>query len=386
MSRVIRWLPHMAIAAGVALGVSTLCPPVQADPLTVDQPPVSTGKNIYELGYSSANNRLYVASAGAFGGDGGGQLIGLSTDPLKVATTLDLAQRPFGVAINDDAGRLYTTNTLNGSITAVDLDKGRVIRTLSLAPVKDKSVPKDQQPPQVRDVVVNPATGTVYVSGVSDNGVVWKVNGDTLELESTIHDVGAVSTGMVLDSASQRLYVANMGDASVSVIDLKTDTPVERIDVGKKPINLAVDADANRLYVANSGDNTVSVIDTHGNTTVKTLKVGEHPLGIDVDPGAKRLYVANRGDGTVQAFDTESFEVLETFHPGLHPNTVAVDTAAHRAFVTSKALSRHETAPAEGVTNTQGDVVTALTAPERSKAGASENTHAASDTKAQEGA
>jgi YVTN family beta-propeller protein len=50
-------------------------------------------------------------------------------------------------------------------------------------------------------------------------------------------------------------------------------TVIATIDVGVNPIGVAVNPTTNRIYVANDGDNTVSVIDGTTNTVIDTIDV-----------------------------------------------------------------------------------------------------------------
>ncbi len=59
------------------------------------------------------------------------------------------------------------------------------------------------------------------------------------------------------------MYVTNLLDDTVSVIDTTTNTVIGNpIQVGDEPIDIAYDPENKRMYVTNSGDDTVSVIDT----------------------------------------------------------------------------------------------------------------------------
>ena len=57
------------------------------------------------------------------------------------------------------------------------------------------------------------------------------------------------------------MYVTNQAiPGSVSVIDTNTNTEINTITVGNQPLGLAYDTINHRMYVANSGEDTVSVI------------------------------------------------------------------------------------------------------------------------------
>ena len=62
---------------------------------------------------------------------------------------------------------------------------------------------------------------------------------------------------------------------------------------------IGIDETTHRIYLANEGDNTVSVIDGQNNTKIKDIPVGESASTISVDPFSKTVYVANRYDNSV---------------------------------------------------------------------------------------
>ncbi|GEM_PF-2811547 len=66
--------------------------------------------------------------------------------------------------------------------------------------------------------------------------------------------------------------MANSGNDSVpgstvSVIDTATNNVITTVHVGNMPRGIAVNQDGTKVYVTNIGDNTVYVIDTSTNTT-----------------------------------------------------------------------------------------------------------------------
>ena len=85
------------------------------------------------------------------------------------------------------------------------------------------------------------------------------------------------------------LYVPNLNDNNVSVIDTPTNTTVPpTIAVGANPFTAAVRGDDALVYVTNFNSNNVSVINTATNTVLTTVGVGTNPVGVAVSPDGTR--------------------------------------------------------------------------------------------------
>ena len=102
--------------------------------------------------------------------------------------------------------------------------------------------------------------------------------------------------GIATNENTNRIYVSNEGNNTISVIDGNTNKLVKTIPVGANPYNLVVNPNTNMIYVANYGNgngNTVSVIDGNTNKLVKTIPVGYSPMAIAINPDTKMIYVTN---------------------------------------------------------------------------------------------
>ena len=98
------------------------------------------------------------------------------------------------------------------------------------------------------------------------------------------------------------------------------------IRVGDGPEGIAYDPVNKRMYVTNIRDGTISVIDTATNTIIDTnpntpdeidpIKVGDEPNDIAYDPVNKRMYVVNAFGKSVSVINTNTNRVIDT-----NPNT-----------------------------------------------------------------
>ena len=107
---------------------------------------------------------------------------------------------------------------------------------------------------------------------------------------------------------TEKVYVSCWATASIAVEDLAhTGAPVEFIAVGQHPTDMILNAARTRLYVANSGADTISVIDTARDRTVETIDVrldekslaGSSPESLALSADGSILYVANAQSNAV---------------------------------------------------------------------------------------
>ena len=106
-------------------------------------------------------------------------------------------------------------------------------------------------------------------------------------------NVGADPESIAISLDTDKVYVANTGSGTVSVIDGTNNTKVKDIPVGKSARSIAVDTDTNKVYVANYASNSISVIDGKTNVKKGDIPVGKSPIYIAVDTTRNKVYVAN---------------------------------------------------------------------------------------------
>src|SRR5438067_1041130 len=67
---------------------------------------------------------------------------------------------------------------------------------------------------------------------------------------------------MDIDVNGQRLFVSELGNNSVDVIDLKAGKRITSMDGLDEPQGIAFIQDENKIFVANGGDGTVQIFDS----------------------------------------------------------------------------------------------------------------------------
>ena len=207
-----------------------------------------------------------------------------------------------GLALSGDGRRLYAVDNnatsqsgLKGALLILDTKTDRLVRAVELPgfPFAVAALTKGPQ-----------AERKVYVSGERD-GIISVVDPEAGNVTGTIA-TGERPIALLLDAAQRRLFVANAGSDTVSVIDTATDKIIDTILVrpedarglpGATPTGLALAPGERRLYATLAGMNAVAVIDLPGKgrpaTLEGTLPVGYYPTAVAATPDGKRLLVTN---------------------------------------------------------------------------------------------
>lgn len=126
------------------------------------------------------------------------------------------------------------------------------------------------------------------------------------------------------------IYVTNEDSNNVSVINRQLGEVVATIMVGERPKGIALGPSRERIYVANSGSNTISIIDPTTNKVEYNIPIrfGRGPEGIaigELSPGKELLFVTNYDSNTVSVLDTTTYQEAERIEVGNGPIAVAVD-------------------------------------------------------------
>jgi YVTN family beta-propeller protein len=203
-------------------------------------------------------------------------------------------------------------------------------------------------------VAVNSVTNKTYVANYSDSTVTVI---DGASNNTTTVNVGLYPAAIAVNAVTNRIYVANRcgNDSScnsagtVSVIDGTSNTTAS-VNVGYAPVAVAVNSATNQIYVVNecgndptcSSPGTVTVVDGSSNKTT-TVMVGTFPYDVEINPVTNQIYVVNDcGDdnscnsvGTVTVIDGVNNKTT-TVNVGFYPYFAAVNSVTNKIYVANK--------------------------------------------------
>lgn len=155
-----------------------------------------------------------------------------------------------------------------------------------------------------------------------------------LVLEANI-PLGAV-TGRIdhfsFDADRQLLFVAELGNDSVGIVDLKERKVLRRLAGLSEPQGVSYHAATNTLYVANAGDGSVRLYQGPDFSPAGRIDLGDDADNIRVDTWRNRV-VVGYGKGALAAVDPASRRKIGDMPLKGHPESFQFDETGSRIFV-----------------------------------------------------
>lgn len=229
----------------------------------------------------------------------------------------------------------FVANDGDGTLSVLDLVHERLMHTVvigrsaTLAPLA---------------LALAPQTQRLFVAERKDDGtpsLVQVLDSRSGTLLRTVR-VGQSASALAMDTRLGHVFVANMGDGSVSMLDAHTGGLLHTSAVGLYPMALAVDAHTARAFVIGWGGTppesmqsrgAVSLLDTHSGAFLRAVAVGHAPAALAISSTTGRAFVANLDDDSVSVLDARSGRVLGTVTVGPAPCALAVDARHGQVYV-----------------------------------------------------
>jgi YVTN family beta-propeller protein len=114
---------------------------------------------------------------------------------------------------------------------------------------------------------------------------------------------------------------------------LQLESKISLGDIRGRIDHMAVDLKRQRLFVAELGNNSVGVVDLANRSLIRTITGLNEPQGVGYEPATDALYVANAGDGSVRLFEGNEYKSAGRLELGSDADNVRVDAAAKRVVI-----------------------------------------------------
>lgn len=104
------------------------------------------------------------------------------------------------------------------------------------------------------------------------------------------------------------LYIINSYDDSVMKVDLENARIIDLLKVGRNPTCIKIFG--GKIYVVNSDSNSISIIDESSFSLIEDISVGEKPTDIQIDERDLKIFIANENSHNISVLDLASENIL----------------------------------------------------------------------------
>ena len=155
----------------------------------------------------------------------------------------------------------------------------------------------------------------------------------TMKLAQTIPLEGKAGRfdHLALDAKGERLFVANLSNDSLDVVDLKAGKLLKQIAGQKKAQGVAFAPTLNRIYQGNGTDGVCNVFDGKTFEKLHTLKLPDAD-NVRYNPATGLVYVGH-AEASLTAFDAKTYAVKATVKLPGPPEAFQIDSARKRLYV-----------------------------------------------------
>ena len=219
-------------------------------------------------------------------------------------------------------------NNRGDSVAIIDLNKGEIVRT-----IQSNSLLSPHGVQWMKD------NTHLWITAERNKSIV-KINALTGKIVSEAKTRANGSHMLVISPDENTIAVTNLGSASTTFIDAKTNDIIIDLKTGGGAEGVDYSADGKRIWVTNRDDDTVSVIEQKSFKIIKQLKSEGFPIRVKVSKNGKYALVSNANKNTLTVFDAKELKHLKTIEMSSKENDklqfpvgILIDTNDKFAYV-----------------------------------------------------
>jgi YVTN family beta-propeller protein len=256
---------------------------------------------------ASPENLAYVTNQGD-----GVAVIDLAT--LTTVRNIAAGRDPRGLGITPDGRTLVTANQGDADVSVIDTATGKTIQRVAVG--KNAEFVRIGPDGRYAYVTYEPSSSGKPPA----KGEKGSKDDEAIPAEIAVIDLASLAVsarlpasleteGMEFSPDGRELVVANEGDDTVVVYDLKSGRSIKRIDIspfGKRPRGVKVSPDGSVYLVTLESSDNFLVIDSRFNV-LKAVPTGKGPYGVAFEPGGANVWIATARSEQIQVLDAKTF-------------------------------------------------------------------------------
>src|SRR5262249_47684923 len=153
-----------------------------------------------------------------------------------------------------------------------------------------------------------------------------------LESKVPLGEVRGRIDHLAVDLGRSRLFVAELENGSVGVVDLAAAKLLRRIMGFKAPQGVGYVASLDTLYVSSGGDGSVRIFSGEDDAPSAGIDLGEDADNVRVDPATNTVFVGY-GAGALAVIDAMTRKKVNDIPLPAHPESFQISAATDRIFV-----------------------------------------------------
>lgn len=146
--------------------------------------------------------------------------------------------------------------------------------------------------------------------------------------------VGKGPDAMFLTPDKQKIYVANVEDTTISVINTQTDQVEKTVSGVRYPWGFSQLGNSNEVAV-NAYDKQIVVIDFTKDEIIREQTFDSHLGGIVATKDGKTIFVIAIDEKKVWKLNAQTFKVLDTYNTGNAPDGIGLSASEKNIYVTN---------------------------------------------------
>jgi len=267
-------------------------------------------------------NRLYISHMNA------GELVVFDLKTRRVEGTVGDLPRTTGVGCVPALEKVYASVPGRHHVAVIDARTLRVEARVGQIGFPD-------------GIAYAPDVKKIYVSDESGGGEVV-IDGLTDSVVTTI-PLGGEAGNTIYDPGSGHILVAIQTSNEVVAIDPRTDRVIGRhpLPDASHPHGMSLDVGGRLLFVANEGNATLLIVDLKTWSVTSQVPVGEDPDVLGFDPQWHRLYVAAESGEVAVFTERKGRLALDGRITMPHAHTVSVDPRTHLVYFPLQDVEGH---------------------------------------------
>lgn len=275
---------------------------------------IAVGDEPIQLILSQDGRSLYVSNLSS------NDISVISTATFQEIERIPTALQPLDLALSPDGKTLYATNSGAGTLTVVDLatNAGQTVWIAGLS------------------------TGPYGIAARNDKVFVTDLANDQLlimtpsgTVQSRI-DVAAQPRSLALSPDSRSLYIASMGEGTLTVFNAEEERISQRVELPVEgTFAVAAHPAGEKVYLTAHDDGSVLVLNSADMTLRKQIFTGDNPRGLSFSPDGQIVFVTNAFSDRITLLDGTTDETIGTYSTSDQPRGIAVSNPVYLSADTS---------------------------------------------------